>query len=348
MLITIVSFLFVFTVIAVALEWGHLFFSKRAGIRVHEFGLGFGPTLFSRIKGHTTYKINLIPVLGYVKIAGIDTEDPKEKETPENEKYYSKGSRAKFMSIFAGAFMNLILGFVIYSLVFMITGIPTGISNEISTISPGSEAAKIGLKIGDQLLSIDGKKFEDSRDAIKVIHESADKKIVLGIKRDGKTVRLSATPTLNKRMKVGLIGFSLKANYKRINPFVAVYYGLKETIGLAILILLLLGRLFTGQIALGDLAGPVGIAQITGQYASHGFLSLLSFMAFFSINVAVLNLLPIPALDGGRLVFVILEFIRKKPVDIHLENKIHGYAFFAFMALIALLTVNDLVRIFIK
>ncbi|MBU1026855.1 MAG: site-2 protease family protein, partial [Candidatus Margulisbacteria bacterium] len=155
MFLTIISFLFVFTIITLAHEFGHLYFSKKAGIRVHEFGLGFGPTLFSMKRNNTTYKINALPILGYVKIAGIDTEDPEEKTTPEAEKYYNKSTGAKFMSIVAGAMMNIILGFLVYTLIFTFMGVPSGISNEISAVSPGSEAANVGLKPGDKLISLD-------------------------------------------------------------------------------------------------------------------------------------------------------------------------------------------------
>ena len=348
MLLTIISFLFVFTIIAVVHELGHLYFSKRAGIRVHEFGLGFGPTIWETKKDNTIYRINLLPILGYVKIAGIDDDDPADKDTPISEKYQSKTVGQKFMSIFSGPMTNLILGFVIFTLVFMIMGMPNGISNKISTISPGSEAETIGLQIGDRLVAINGVNYAKPEEAIKKIHASPDTKLTLTINRGEEIINLKATPKLHKRMKVGLIGFALKPIYEKINPIKAIYYGAKETVGLALMILGIIGRLFVGKIGLGDLAGPVGIAQITGQYAQGGILSLMSFIGFFSVNVAILNLLPIPALDGGRLVFVIIEAIRRKPVPLETENKIHGIAMYALLTLLAVLTVNDLLRIFLK
>lgn len=348
MFLTLVSFLFVFSVITIVHEFGHLYFSKKAGIRVHEFGVGFGPTLFSIKKNGTVYKINLLPILGYVKIAGIDTEDPLEKETPENEKYYNKKISQKFLSIVAGPIMNLILGFVVFSIVFMASGIPSGISNEISAISPGSEAAKVGLQAGDQLVSINNQTFDNAEAAIQLIHRSADKELTLGIDRSGKSLIIKATPQYNKRMKIGLIGFSLRPIYEKVGPIKALWYGLTQTFGLSLLILSILGRLIVGKLSIFDLAGPVGIASITGQYARHGFISLLSFLAFFSVNVAVLNLLPLPALDGGRLFFVILEAIRRKPISIEKENKVHYIGLFVFLGLLAILTVNDLIRIFAR
>ena len=252
------------------------------------------------------------------------------------------------MSIFAGPMTNLILGFVIFFLVFAIMGIPKGISNEISTIQPGSEAAEVGLNIGDKLVAIDGVNYASPDKAIEKIHQSAGKKLALTIGRGAETLVVAATPKYHPKMKMGLIGFALKPLYEKINPIKAVYFGAKETVVLSLTIFSILGRLLVGKIGIGDLAGPVGIAQITGQYAQGGMLSLMGFIAFFSVNVAILNLLPIPALDGGRLVFVIIEAIFRKPVPIETENKIHGIAMYALLSLMAVLTVHDLMRIFIK
>ncbi|MFH1684527.1 MAG: RIP metalloprotease RseP [Candidatus Margulisiibacteriota bacterium] len=348
MLLTIVSFLFVFTVITLVHEFGHLIFAKRAGIAVPEFGLGFGPKLFSFKKNNTLYKINLLPILGYVKIAGIDTEDPQEKEIPENQKFYNKRVSQKFMPIFSGALMNLIFGFLVFSIIFMIAGVPSGTSNTISAIKAGSEASKVGLKVGDKLIAIDGIKYDKAVEAVKVINSSPDKELKLTIERDGQIKMIKATPSLDKKLKIGLIGFGLSAIYKKVSPPAAIYHAFLATIELIVVILALLGRLLVGKLALGDLAGPIGIAQITGQYAQHGLLSLMSFMAFFSINVAVINLLPIPALDGGRLFFVLLEAVRGKAISIEKENKFHYVGLFVLLGLIAVLTVNDLVRIFLN
>lgn len=346
MLLTIISFLFVFTIITLVHEFGHLVFAKRAGISVPEFGIGFGPNILSFTKNNTTYKINLLPILGYVKIAGLDADDEQERSIPADQKYVNKKVSQKFLPIFAGAVMNLVLGFLVFSLVFMIAGIPAGISNEISAISPGSEAAKVGLQAGDKLIALNGRTFDNAEDYVKQIHQSAGQKVRLTIERDGKRKLIAAVPQLNKKLKIGLIGFSLRALYKKVNPLLAVWQGLKETGALIVLILTLVGNLFLGRLSLFDLAGPVGIAQITGQYAHHGFLSLLSFLAFFSINVGVLNLLPIPALDGGRLVFVLIEAVRGKPLPLEQENRYHYVGLYALLGLLAILTINDILRFF--
>ncbi len=346
MLLTILAFVFVFTAITLVHEGGHLLFAKRCGIRVHEFGIGYGPTLFKFTRNNTTYKINLLPILGFVSIAGLETDDPREKETPENEKYYNKTPLQKFIPILGGPLMNLVLGFVIFAVLFMVSGIPAGVSNEIATISPGSPAAKAGIMIGDKLVSINKQTYKDPMAAIKFIHQNPGKEVSLTLQRGSALVNVKATPKLNAKMKVGLLGFSLKTLSKQVNPFEAIFIAFKETIALSITIVILFGKLILGKFALSDLAGPIGIAQVTGQYAQMGPVSLLNFLAFFSINVAVFNLLPIPALDGGRLVFITIEAIFRKPINIELENKIHYYAFLGFLALIALVTVNDLLRFF--
>jgi regulator of sigma E protease len=242
--------------------------------------------------------------------------------------------------------MNLIFGFLIFSTLFLITGIPVGVTNEIATVSPGSVASQIGLMPGDQLIAINGKAYNSPEKAIDFIHKSSGKELTLNILRNNKTILTKAIPEYNKRLKMGLIGFSLKAAYKKANIFAAVYTGLQQTIGLSVLTVFLLGKLFIGQLALNDLAGPIGIAQITGQYAHSGLVSFFNFMGFFSINVAIVNLLPIPALDGGRLFFVLLEAIRRKPISIETENKIHYIGLLFLLGLLAILTFNDLTRIF--
>lgn len=346
MFITILSFVFVFTIITLVHEGGHLFFSKLAGIRVPEFGIGFGPRIFSFSRNNTTYCLNLFPILGYVKIAGIDTDDPSEASTPVSEKYFSKSVFHKFLSIASGALLNLFFGFLIFLFLFNIFGSPAGTSNQISTITPNSPAAKAGILPGDKIISINGQIFTKAEDAVSFIHQSADKPLSIKLDRKGSARTVSATPKLNKQLKIGLLGFSLNPMYKRSGFLTSFSLAVKQTAGLSFMLLTLLGKLFIGKLALGDLAGPVGIAQITGQYAQQGAVSFLNFLAFFSINVAVLNLLPLPALDGGRLVFILIELVFRRPVDIEVENKIHQVGMMVLLGLIALLTINDVFRLF--
>jgi regulator of sigma E protease len=347
MLISIVSFIVVFAVVTLAHEIGHFIFSRRAGIKVLEFGLGFGPRLYGVMKNGTLYTLNLFPIAGFIRIAGTNPEEEMndDKYTPE-ESYLGKTPKQKFLSIFGGPAFNILLAFIIFYVMFVFTGVPKDISNEISTVVPSSVAAKAGIKPGDRIIAISGKKISVMTDAVDQIHKSPGKTLVLTIERKGETLKVKAAPQLNKRLNIGLMGFSLKPIYVRTNPLLALYESLKQVFATSAVILYTLFLLIIGKVSILDLAGPVGIAQFTGQVAGEGFAPLLSFTAFLSINLGLINLLPIPALDGGRLVFIVIEWVRKKAVNIELENKIHQVGLTLLLALMAVLTVNDIFRIF--
>jgi len=347
MIISIIAFIVVFSAVTLAHEFGHYYFSRRAGIKILELGLGFGPRLCGFLKNKTLYSLNLFPLGGFIRIAGISpAEETKDDRYSTEESYMSKKPLQKFLSVFGGPLFNIILAFIIFYIMFVFTGVPKEISNEIATVAPGSVAAKVGIKPGDKIVAISGKKIVKMMDAVDLIHKSPGKTLLLTIDRKGKTLKISAAPELNKKLKIGLLGFSLKPIYARTNPIVALFESLKQVAATSIVILYTLGLLLIGKISILDLAGPVGIAQFTGQVAGEGIVPLLSFTAFLSINLGLANLLPIPALDGGRLVFIIIEGIRKKAVDINLENKIHSVGLTILLGLMAVVTINDIFRIF--
>lgn len=345
MLMNILLFLVVFTIVALVHEFGHMIAAKRAGIMVYEIALGFGPRLISFKRGETTYALNLIPFLAYVKLAGMG-DDEEDKACPEERKYYAKKPWQKFKTTFTGPFMNIILAFVILSLIFAFVGVPKKISNEIESIVPNSPASKIGLKSGDKLLALNGRPVKKMEEAIGAIHKSPGKPMSLKIDRGGKVLFFKVVPKYNKRLKVSLIGFSPKPIYVRVNPLVALYYGAQQTLSMVALLFIIIWQLITGALSVKELAGPVGIAQITGRYAQSGFLALLHFLAFLNVNIGVLNLLPIPALDGGHIVFIFIHALRGRPIDFKKENQFHQWGMIALLALMALITINDLLRIF--
>ena len=345
MLINILSFLLVFTFIALTHEIGHLIAAKRAGIRVYELALGFGPRLISFSRNNTIYAINLIPILGYVRIAG-EGESAEDAACPDNEKYSTKPPAKKFSALAAGPLTNLLSAFILLALLFMATGIPAGLSNEIGAITKNSPAEKAGLKVGDKILSLNSQKSMTMEKIIEYVHNNPGQQLTLTVVRDRAEIVIRATPKFNDKMKIGLLGFSPNPVYARVNPLQAIAAGLAQTLSMSLLVLGILGQLIVGAVSLTDLAGPVGIAQIAGKYAQSGLISLIQFTAFLSVNVGVLNLLPIPALDGGRLVFVLLEWLRRKPVRQELENKINYWGMMALLGLMALITLNDLVRLF--
>lgn len=344
MLISIVSFVVVFTIITLTHEGGHLLWAKKAGIRVIEFGIGFGPRLLSFTKNGTIYSVNLVPFLGFVRIAG-EGENEEDKNCPPDELYQSKTPLQKFKTLIAGPLMNIFTALIILIVLFQFTGVPAGVSNEIEVVNKNSPAEKAGLKQGDKLLSINGQTFAKMEDAIDYIHKSAGQEMAIKVARNSQELTVKAKPVYNEKMKVALLGFAPKAIYQRVNPFSAGLHAIEQTASMVLFTVIILGRLFTGGLAMTDLAGPLGIAQITGKYAQSGLISLTYFTAFISVNVGVLNLLPLPALDGGRVVFVLIEWIRRKPVPAEIENKVNYWGMVALLALMALITVNDLLRI---
>ncbi len=247
--------------------------------------------------------------------------------------------------IFGGPLFNILLAFVIFYVMFVFTGVPKDVSNEIAAVSPGSVADLAGMKAGDRIIALSGNKIAKITDVVDVIHNSAGRSIILKVDRGGRSMNFRVIPQLNKRLKIGLIGFSLKPIYEKVGPMTALIDSLKQ-VGVTIMVVLYtLGLLLIGKVSIFDLAGPVGIAQFTGQVAGEGLAPLLSFTAFLSINLGLVNLLPIPALDGGRLVFIVIEWIRRKAVDIKLENRIHQIGFSILLGFMAIVTVNDILRI---
>lgn len=326
-------------------ELGHLIMAKHAGIRVYELSFGLGPKIFSIKKQKTEYSIRAFPIGGFVRIAGLDV-DKEDASCPDQEKYTSKNPWQKFVAIAAGPIMNLILAVMLFFFVFMSQGMPVGFSNEVASVLPGSPAEAAGIKPGDVLEGINGKSFPKMEDAVDLIHKSSNKPLDLAIKRGGASLAVKVTPKYNEKMRVGLIGFSPKIIYRHFNIATALAESFWQTIKMAGLIVYYLGLLIIGKVAAGDIMGPVGIAQVSGTFAAQGIIAYAQFIAFFSINVAVLNLLPLPALDGGRLFFVVLEALRGKPVDIEKENKVHYVGLVLLLALAAIITVNDVLRLF--
>lgn len=347
MLMSIILFIFIFTTIALAHEGGHYIAAKKAGMRVLEFGIGFGPRLFGKEYKGTVYSINLIPILAFVSIAGMDdSKDFDEKQIPNNEKYFAATPKNKFLMAFTGPLMNIILAFILLSFIFGFFGVPQSISPYIDQVQPGSIAEKSGLKHNDKILELNDQKIIKMENAIDIIHKSANKEVKLKILRGKEVFTIKVIPKYNARFKFAVIGFTPMPVYEKVNPLLAIYYGAKQTLGLIALMFVILFQLITGGISLTDLAGPVGIAQVTGKYANSGFLAFMNFAAFLNVNVGILNLLPLPALDGGHIVFALIEQVTKRPVKEDLQRKVHQWGMIFLLTLMFLVTVNDLLRIF--
>lgn len=347
MIITIIAFLGVIAVLILVHELGHLITAKASGVRVDEFGLGFPPRLLSIRRGGTRYSLNAIPLGGFVKMAG--EEDPK---VPGSLASKSIGTRLLVLS--AGSLMNALLPLLLFSAAFMIPHPLVTEAVGVKEVAPNSPAARAGIKSGDVIVSINEKPVRNIGDLQRYIHLNLGKEITILINRSDSTKEVQVIPRWKPPEGQGAIGIELDIEAARLNrttvsqhyPFwQAIPMGVSEFIEIFVLFKKVILSLFIGAMPL-ELAGPVGIAQITGEVAKAGISPLLQFAALLSINLAIINLLPLPALDGGRIVFVLLEWVRRgRRVSPKTEKLVHLIGFAMLMAVIMVITYNDIIRI---
>ncbi|MDH7576721.1 MAG: RIP metalloprotease RseP [Bacillota bacterium] len=323
-------------------ELGHFLVAKLVDIQVEEFSIGFGPKLFSfqPVAGQTRYSFRCLPLGGFVKMAGMDP-------TSDHVKGFNKKPlRDRLAVISAGSIANFLIGIILFIFTFSVIGIPTpSNSNIIGEVIPGSPAAQVGLKPGDKIIQVNDAATKTWEEIALNIHKRAQQETRLVIERNEKKYPVFVTPQFEPRLQVGQIGIRPSLIWEKQNFSNAVRLGLNRAFTFAHLILQGLFGTVIGAVPPEEIAGPVGITQMIGEAAQGGLGYLLSFTAILGINLALVNLLPIPALDGSRLVFLLLEGIRGKPVDPEKENFIHLIGFALLMVLILLITYNDLARL---
>ncbi|MBI4599240.1 RIP metalloprotease RseP [Candidatus Uhrbacteria bacterium] len=354
---TILLFLLVLSILVFVHEFGHFVTAKKAGMKVEEFGFGFPPRLWGVKRGDTVYSINWIPLGGFVKIKG---ESGDQAHDPDS--FASKPAWKRFIVLIAGVAMNFLLAGVLLSIGLMV-GLPTVVGDDVSprarvseevvhvaSVLSESPAARAGVQGGDTLVSIDGTVFTSSDEARAYIRSHSESDVSLSLKRgEGEyvTAIMRAEP-LSEAGTVG-VGVGLVTTALISYPW---YEALVQGFVLAGLLTWevlrafgqLLSNLVVHQTIAVDLAGPVGIAVMTGEAAKLGFTYLLQFAAVLSINLAIVNVLPFPALDGGRILFLLIEKIRRRPVNERIEAVVHNLGFGLLMALVLLVTYRDIVR----
>lgn len=374
MLITIITFIIVLSVLVFAHELGHFLTARRFGVRAEEFGFGFPPRAFGVYKktdgkwklvwgarevsdaSDTVYSINWLPLGGFVKIKGENGEAEAEMDSFASRKVWQ---RAIMLS--AGVVMNIILAAVLISAGFMI-GLPQALDGQLSAgarisdkkiqiveVLPKTPAQAAGLQIGDTILSIDGKTFDSYAPLQAYVSSKIGKVVDYKIKRGQGTLDEKITPQAMAAAGQGGVGIAITQTGIVSYPwYIAIVEGVKTTGVLIWAIIMafyeLIKSLFAGQGVGADIAGPVGIATLTGQVAREGFIYLLQFTALLSINLAVINFFPFPALDGGRVLFLIIEKIKGAPVKREVEGMIHNIGFALLMILVLLVTFHDVSR----
>ncbi len=341
---TILWFLLILGILVLAHELGHFVFAKLFGVRVDEFGLGYPPRIAGVKRGETTYSLNLFPLGGFTKLAG--EEDPNMPGS-----FAGKSRFARFVILAAGAFMNAVLPVLLLSIAFMIPHNTLVGNVTVESVGPGSPAEAAGIAPGDVILEVNGRKIQNLSDLQRSIQVNLGNEITVLLKKSGggdKTVRV--VPRWKPPEGQGAIGIVLKqADYTLIResfPFWrAIPKGLGETVEMYVLLRNGIVSTVIGAVPV-QFGGPVAIAQVTGEVAKAGLSPLLEFASLLSINLAIFNLLPVPALDGGRILFVIIEWLRRgKRVPPKVESLVHLIGFVILIALIVLVTFTDILRI---
>ncbi len=331
-LLMIIVGLLMFMVLILIHELGHFSVAKWTGIKVNEFSIGMGPKIKQSKKKETLYTIRALPIGGYVAMEGED-EDSSDPRSFENAKAWQR-----FLTILAGPLMNFLLAFVILSILFSIRGIPVAKVGEVLDQSPAME---VGLMPEDEILEIDHKEINKFEDISKVLNETKDREVEIKINRQGQEKLLTIKPV--KEGNNYLLGFAPK--YER-----HLQSSIKEgffTVGHLIRELWNgLKLLFTGQVGIDKVSGPVGVIQQMSSQAKAGGLNLMFFFAFISINLGFFNLLPIPALDGSKLLFIIIEKIKGSPVNKKFEQTVTIVGFLLLLALIFVVSMKDIYYIF--
>lgn len=346
MLVTLISTIFTFGVLVLIHELGHFITAKKLNVKVDIFSIGMGPKIFGWTRGETEYRISAVPIGGYVKMAG---EDPEEELSEDNDpRSFKNQSRLKRLSIItAGPLSNILLGMIIFLLIF-VTGVPT-LTTKIGSVQPGSPAERAGIKSNDRITAIDKKPLWKWEEMTKIIQESAGKKLVLTIERDKTNQELEIIPETQGQGNVGMIGVSSAYDFKKEKFGLITSSGkaLSQTWVIGTSIIKGIYLMVLGEIK-ADVTGPLGIIKITSEQAKQGFLNLLFFIALLSINLGTINLFPIPPLDGGCILFVLIEKIKGSPVKLkhQLTAQQIGWALLLFLLFFA--SYNDILRFYLK
>ncbi|MGM9891791.1 RIP metalloprotease RseP [Limosilactobacillus sp.] len=424
MIITIITFILVFGILVLVHEYGHYYFAKRAGILVREFSIGMGPKIWWQRKNGTTYTVRILPVGGYVRLAGNDDEDEEElrpgtpvtlqlndqdevvainasnkstlfqgiplqlvasdltdglwikgyvngdegqlKQYPVNHdavvvehdgtqvqiaprdvQFRSASLPARMMTNFAGPMNNFILSLVVFIILgFTLAGVPTN-SNQIGKVDSGSAAAQAGLQAGDRITRVNHTRTNNWTALSTNLSDKPGQRVKVTYVRKGQTKTVTVVPKTVKqgKQKIGQIGIreQTQTGFKE-----RIMFGWQQFVQAGTLIFAVLGHMFTHGFSLNDLGGPVAIYAGTSQATALGVNGVLNFLALLSINLGIVNLLPIPALDGGKLLLNIIEAIIRRPIPERAEGIVTMIGFMILLVLMILVTWNDIQRYFIR
>ncbi|MFW5998162.1 MAG: RIP metalloprotease RseP [Halanaerobiaceae bacterium] len=357
MLTTIISFIIVLGVLIFFHEFGHYIMAKKAGIKVEEFALGWGPKLISHKKGETLYSIRIIPIGGFCNMAGEFLPGKEEElEEEEREKYlkakkegkcfHQKSIWQRFLVIFMGPFMNFLLAAFIFIIIFSVFGLPIDSSQTtvIGDVTPGQPAREAGLKPGDEILAINDQEVDNWQEMAGIIHNS-EEQIKVRYQRNDVINETEVKLKYNEEIDANIIGIYPEVIREKIGFLRSIKLGFIQTGRIIYLTIAGFIQMISMRSAEG-IGGPIMIASIVGEAAQLGINRLLNWTAVISINLGIINLVPIPALDGGRILFLFIELLRGKPIDPEKESFVHFLGFVLLIILMVFVVYKDIVRSF--
>lgn len=342
-MLTVLIIIFFLSVLVLIHELGHFLTAKKFNVFIEEFGIGLPPRIFGKKKGEVMYSINALPIGGFVKIAGENQEELVNEQIPKDRIFYNLKVWKRFLILIAGVAMNFLLGWVLISLIFFI-GIPKAVV--ITQVQTDTPAGQAGLKINDLVVG-----FKNVEDLVVFINQNKGQKISLKVERGGKEMTFEMTPRINPPQNQGALGIALAdTGQENQGVFKSVWDGFKASVNIFAMVFVgiagLLKSAILGKASLEAVTGPVGIVKITAQASHMGFIYLMQLLALISLNLAALNIFPFPALDGGRILFLIIGKIKGSPLPKRFEQYANAAGMALLLLLMVLITIKDIWRLF--
>lgn len=361
-MITLLATIFVFGLVVFVHELGHFIAAKRTGMRVDEFAIGFGPVIYQQRDGETLYSLRLIPLGGFNKIYGMSKEESEgEENSPASvlegnssaeqpaapgRAFYEKSVLTRMVVIAAGSIMNLILPILLFFIVLVSSGYDRPVDQAVvGKVFDHTPAAVSGLVSGDKITQINGKDINSWKDLIETLRQKFDRPISITVEKDNQLKQIKLTPNYDEKQQRSLIGVSQATDKVKPGLLEAAQMSVTNTFKIAKGMIEGLANIVRGR-AEADVAGPIGVAQMAGDVARTGIMNLLTFAAFLSINLGIINLIPIPVLDGGHLVDLAIEGVRGKPLSGKYRYAAQMFGIAVLLGLMIFATANDIGKIF--
>lgn len=344
----LVPFLIILSVVVFVHEFGHYWVARRNGVRVEVFSIGFGPELFGWTDSRgTRWKFSVVPLGGYVKMLG-EEEGPAAAEAAPPDSFTAKSVWQRMAIVAAGPLANFLFAVLVFAALFVFVGKPYA-PPVVGDVLPGSPAAEAGLQPGDRILAVDGEPVDSFEDLQLVVRDSPGVPLVFTVERDGRTLELTVVPELREietrlgTVRIGMIGVTSRGlEYRRLGPATALLEAVAETGRMVAATVHAIAQMIAGTRGTEELGGPVRIAQMSGEIAQQGLLPALWFAAVLSLNLGLVNLFPIPMLDGGHLLLYVIEAVRGRPLSERAQEIAFRIGLAVVLTLMLFATLNDL------